>query len=182
MRLALTHALALLLLAGAGCATKIYQGPTSGRAAEAQIAVATSADRAFEPLDVKALAGKRVLIQVFGLTDRLEGESPEEAYVHGILNERVLRGGGMLSSSLDDAQVLLTCSLRASGVDIIRRDFPLFYNHHTFRGLTSASVVAYTLTNKVATGLIGPAQQLRAEAIYREIYIFYVFGPIQSRE
>ena len=36
-------------------------------------------------------AGKKVLVQVFGLTDRTEGESPEEAYVHGILNEKLLQ-------------------------------------------------------------------------------------------
>jgi hypothetical protein len=173
--------LVLLLIAGPACATKIYQGPTSGRAAEAQIAVATSADRAFDTLETKVLAGKRVLVQIFGLTERLEGESPEEAYVRGILVEKLLRGGAQLATSVDDAQVLLTVSLRAAGVDVIRRDVPLIYNHHTFRGLTSARVVAYNLSNRLASTILH-TQQVEAEAVYREIYIFYIIGPIQSRK
>jgi acetylglutamate synthase len=182
MRPAFTLALVVALAGlGAGCATKIYQGPTSGRAAEAQIAVATSADRAFEHLELRAAAGKKVLVQVFGLTDRTEGESPEEAYVHGILNEKLLREGAQLASGLDDAQVLLTCSLRSAGVDVTRRDVPLIYNHHTFRALTSARVVAYSLQNKIANAILF-AQPVEAQAIYRETYIFYIFGPIQGRE
>ncbi len=173
--------LALLSLASAGCATKIYQGPTSGRAAEAQIAVATSADRAFRHFDSRLLSGKRVFVEVHGLTERLEGESPEEAYVRGILVQKIMEGGAQLAPKIDEAQVLLSVSLRSAGVDIIRRDFPFIYNHHTFRALTSARVVAYNLTNKVASSIL-VTEQLEAEAIYREIYIFYIFGPIQQRQ
>src|SRR5262245_66251776 len=92
MRVALAVPLLFAALAGAGCATKIYQGPTSGRAAEAQIAVATSADRAFEQLNVKPLAGKKVVIEFYGLTERIERDSPEEAYEIGVLLEKIING------------------------------------------------------------------------------------------
>jgi hypothetical protein len=174
-------AVLLLSLAGPGCATKIYQGPTSGRAAEAQIAVATSVDRALTGFDTRPFSGRRVLIEVHGLTERLEGESPEEAYVRSALVEKLLHGGAQLASSIDDAQLLVSVTLQSAGVDIIRRDFPFIYNHHTFRALTSARIVAYNVTNKIASSIVS-SNQVRAEAIYREIYIFYVIGPIQSRE
>ncbi len=173
--------LAAATFLGAGCATKIYQGPESGRAAEAQIAVATSADRAFAKFDAAPFKGKRVMVQVFGLTERLEGDSPEEAYIRGLLVEKLLRGGAQLAASIDDAEILFSVALRAAGVDVIRRDFPFIYNHHTFRGLTSARIAAYSVRNKVASTIVAQ-QQVEAQAIYREIYIFYVFGPIQSRE
>jgi hypothetical protein len=184
MRSLLIVAASLVALAS-GCATKIYQGPTSGRAAEAQIVIAASADRAFGPLDVKTLAGKRLLVEVYGLTERLDRDSPEEAYVRSLLVEKLLSSGAQLAATLEDADVLVAVTLRSAGVDVIRRDFPFIYNHHTFRGLTSARVVAYNLTAgaggaKVASKVLF-SQKLEAEAIYREIYIFYVFGPIQQR-
>jgi hypothetical protein len=180
MRPLLAATLALLLGASSACATKIYQGPTSGRAAEAQIAAAESADRAFAAFDARAFSGKRVVLQVYGLTERLDAPSPEEAYVRSLLSERLLAGGATLAPDAKDAQVLLAVTLRSLGVDVIRRDVPLIYNHHTFRGLTSAKVVAYRLEKQVATGILS-SQQVEAEAIYREIYIFYAIGPITSR-
>jgi hypothetical protein len=175
----------LAATAAAGCATKIYQGPTSGRAAEAQIAAATSADRAFQKLELKALAGKKVHLEVVGLTERLERDSPEEAYVRGILVEQMLRERVPLATSIDDAEVLLVVTLRAAGVDVIRRDVPFIYGHHTFRGLTSARVVAYRLTRAkegaVASSIV-LAQQVEGQSIYREGYVLYIFGPIQTRE
>lgn len=164
-----------------GCATKIYQGPTSGRGAEQQLAVATSAERAFTTLDLRPLKGKRVAVEVYGLTDKLEGESPEEAFVRGLLVERLLREGASVAGARDDAEVLLTVGLRAAGVDVVRRDVPFIYNHTTFEGVTSAQVTAYTLRQKLATGIVSSAL-CEGGAIYREIYIFYFIGPIKQRE
>lgn len=173
--------LAWVSLAGSGCVTKIYQGPTTGRAGEPQIALAKSADRALEQFDAKVVAGKRVLIQVFGLTERLEGESPEEAYIHALLNEQVLRAGGQLAGEVKDAQVLLTCALRSAGVDVARRDVPLIYVHHQFRAVTSARILAATLQDRIATTVLHQ-QSVVGEATYTERYILYIFGPIQSRD
>jgi hypothetical protein len=181
MRKAAFLAVVSLLLLGSGCVTKIYQGPTSGRAAEAQLTVAKSADRAFEKVELKALAGKRVLVQVYGLTERFETESPEEAFVRGLLVQKLLEQGAKLAPSLDDADVLLAVTLRAAGVDIHRRDVPFIYNHHVFEAETSARLVAYTLANKVASGIVF-STECDGTALYRERYIFYFIGPLQSRE
>jgi hypothetical protein len=174
-------AFAALSVLFAGCATKIYQGPTSGRGAEQQLAVATSAERAFTAFDARPLRGKRVAVEVFGLTEKLEGDSPEEGFVRGLLVERLLREGASVAPTREGAEVLLAVSLRSAGVDVIRRDVPLIYNHTTFEGVTSAQVTAYALQQKVATSVISSAL-CEGDAIYREIYIFYAIGPIKQRE
>ncbi len=72
-------ALALVLApAPLGCATKIYQGPTSGRGAEQQLAVSGSAEGALKGLKVEPFAGKRVAVRVYGLTERGGATSAEE--------------------------------------------------------------------------------------------------------
>jgi len=171
----------LAALAGAGCATKIYQGPTSGRGAEQQLAVATSAERAFAGFDAVPFQKKRVLVEVYGLTDKLEGESPEEAFVRGLLVERLLKSGASVVARREDAEILLAVALRSAGVDVIRRDAPVFYHHTTFHGVTSARVTAYVLRNSLASQIFA-TQDLQGEAVYREIFIFYIFGPIEDRE
>lgn len=180
VRALLRLTLALGIGAGTGCATKIYQGPTSGRAAEAQIATAASAEKAFESLDATPFAGKRVLLEVVGLTERMDGPSPEEAFVRALLVEKLLGAGAVLAAKAEDAEVLLAVALRSAGVDIIRRDVPLIYNHHTFRGLTSARVTAYLLSQKAAMKVLS-AKTYEAESIFRETYIFYAIGPFQTR-
>ena len=173
-------AAALVLLLGAGCATKIYQGPTTGRAADAQIAISASTERALLKLDVSKLKGRRVKIEVYALTERLERDSPEEAYVRSILVEKLLTGGAQLAEKLEDAETLLAVTLRAAGVDIIRRDLFIFYNHHTFRALTSARIVAYDVSNGVSTR-IAHQQQVSAGAVYRETYWLSFIGPFFTR-
>jgi hypothetical protein len=174
--------LALALAIGAeGCATKVFQGPTSGRGAEQQLAVAASAERAFAAFDARPFKGKRVAVEVYGLTEKLEGESPEEAFVRGLLVERLLRGGATVAPTRDDADVLLAAELRSAGVDVITRQFPAIYYHVTFEGVASAQITAYALRQRLATDIIA-SQRCEGEAVYREIYIFYLFGPIKQRE
>jgi hypothetical protein len=163
----------------AGCATKVYIGPTSGRGAEPQLAISLSAERAFAALDVAPYRGKRVAVEVYGLTERLERDSPEEAFVRGLLVERLLRGGAMVAASRDDADMLMAVTLRSAGVDVVRRDFPPVYHHTTFEGVTSAQVIGYVLRGKAATAIASIAR-CEGTAIYREIYLFYIVGPIPS--
>ncbi|MFC1705633.1 hypothetical protein ACFL59_02290 [Planctomycetota bacterium] len=173
-------ALVAAALLSHGCATKIYQGPTSGRGAEAQQAVVMSAERALSRYDASRLRGKAVVIEVYGLAPRLEGESPEEGLIRSMLTERLLRGGAYVVGHREDADVVVLATLRTAGVDVIRRDFPMIYHHTTFRGLTSVRVSAMRLQRGDAVKVLDQ-KLFEAESIYREIYIFYVFGPITSR-
>jgi hypothetical protein len=177
----LRMAAVLLLALGSGCATKIYQGPTSGRAADAQTAIAVSSERAFNKLDVSKLKGRRVLVQVYGLTERFERDSPEEAYVRSLLVEKLLTAGAQLTDDVEKAQAILAVTLRAAGVDVIRREVFLIYVHHTFRALTSARVAAYDVTDKVATR-VAFQQEVAGGAIYREKYWLSFIGPFYDRE
>jgi hypothetical protein len=172
--------LGLVFAVATSCATKIYQGPTSGRGAESQQAVAMSAKRAFADFDVSALGGKRVVVEAYGLTERLEGESPEEAFCRLLLTEKLLENGVQVVGSRKDADVVLSATLEVVGVDIIRRDVPLLYHHTTFRGLTRARLAAYKISGDSILGTITKAE-VAAESTYRESYVFYIFGPITSR-
>lgn len=179
------HKAAQALLLGAalalgGCATKIYQGPTSGRSAEAQQAAALSVEHALARYDVEPLRGRAVAVEVYGLTERLEGESPEEAYVRALLNEKLLLAGARVVGGRAEAEVLLVATLRTLGVDIIRRDVPLIYHHTTFRGLASLRLSALGLEGDVVTRTLAK-QDVASESIFRETYIFYVIGPITTR-
>ncbi len=173
----------LAALVATGCATKIYQGPTSGRGAEQQLAVAASADAAFADLDAKPFAAKRVAIEVYGLTEKLEGLSPEEGFVRNLLIEKLAEAGATVVERRADAELLLTVGLEAAGVDVIRRDLPLIYHHTTFRGLVRARLVTYRLGEQGiggGSGAIVSVREVERQAIYREIYIFYLIGPIKS--
>jgi hypothetical protein len=163
------------------CATKIYQGPTSGRGAEQQQAVTRSAERALDAFNAKPFRGQKVAVEVYGLTPRVEGESPEEAFLRSLLTERLLEAGASVADSREKADVLLNATLRTVGVDVIRRDFPAIYHHTSFRGVTSVRLSTVGLEGDRAVRTIG-VQELEAESTYTEIYIFYIFGPIQSVE
>ena len=180
LALSLSLLCALLSVAAGGCATKIYQGPTSGRAAEAQQAVSMSLDHALARFDAKPFRGMSVALEVYALAERLEGESPEESYVRSLLTEKLLEAGAKVSKARADATVLLMATLRCAGVDIIRRDFPFIYHHTTFRGLASLRLTAMALEKESATRLLR-SQRLAATSIFREAYILYVIGPITTR-
>jgi hypothetical protein len=169
----------LALLASAGCASKIYIGPTSGRGAEQQLAVSTSAHRAFRGFDVEPLRGRAVAVEVYGLADKLEGLSPEEGFVRSLLVRRLVESGARVVEARSEADTLVSVSLDAAGVDVIRRDFPPIYHHTTFRGLTRGRLVVYTLREGSVVASTS-ASPFSGEAIFRESYIFYVFGPIDT--
>jgi hypothetical protein len=162
-----------------GCATKIYQGPTSGRGAEQQLAVSASAEEAFATFKVEPYAGKRVAIRVYGLTERGGGASAEEDYVKNLLTEKLFRKGVAVVEDLKAAELLLAVSLNAAGADVIRRDVPFVYHHTTFRGLVEAKVVAYELKDRTLASIVD-TQLVGHSVTYREVYIFYMIGPIRS--
>ncbi len=176
-----TTPLVLVLVLAVGCATKIYEGPTSGRAAEAQVAISLAADSALEAFDAEPYRAQAVAVEVYGLTEKLEGYSPEEGYLRSLVVRKLVQAGARVVEGRADADILLAISLDAAGVDVIRRDLPLIYHHTTFRGLVRGRAVAYSLRERAVTGIIA-ATGFSRESIYREIYIFYVFGPITTRE
>lgn len=169
-----------VLLGVTGCATKIYQGPTSGRGAESQQAVSRSLEKALEGFQADRLKGSKVVIEVYALTPRLDGDSAEERYLRGLLIERLLQAGATVVATREDANVLLAATLQTAGVDVIRRDVPFIYHHTTFRGVARLRLNALALQGR---SVIRPLSQakLGARSIYRETYIFYAIGPITTR-
>jgi len=172
----------LALVVVSGCATKVYQGPTSGRGAEQQLAVSAAALSAVEQMTLNDLKGKKVHLRVTSLTPRGGGtESPEERFIKNLLTEELVQIGAKLTTVPEKADRVLSILLRAMGVDIIRRDLPPIYHHTTFRGLVDARYVVYEMSNGLTKRILHRGWA-RAEANYTEMYIFYIIGPIKEFE
>ncbi|MHC4660066.1 MAG: hypothetical protein ACYS8W_00130 [Planctomycetota bacterium] len=159
-----------------GCASKIYVGPSSGRSAENQLLISRAADEAFKDLDLGEFKGKNVHLAVYGLAAKASAQGPEEAFIANHLVERLGKARARIVQRREDADIVLTVSLRIAGVDIVRRDFYYTYRHTTIRGVVEARIVGYD--NK--SGEIVFTRDALGVVVSRERYLFYIIGPYRS--
>jgi len=157
-----------------GCATKVYVGPGTGVSAESQTVLSRSLSDVIGRLDFSRFKEKRVKVELFGMGGTLGGR-PTQTLIFSLLIEKLLKDGVLLEDD-HSADVLLAVSVKVAGVDVVRRDFPPFYHHTSFRGCVSLHTVAYdTDTYKILD-----TQDVTAEYRYREHYWFYIIGPYRS--
>lgn len=173
-------AVAVAAVLASGCAWKIYQGPETGQSAEAMRVVAAAIDGVLAQIDLGPCRGEQVYVDVQALAPALaDRPSTGTGYVRAQLVERLVGEGCGLVDDPSQATVMLSVMVRAAGVDVIRRDFPPLYHHTTFRGLADARVVVYRMEDGRLREVLRSlwAEQ---ETYYREIYLFYIIGPITS--
>jgi len=163
--------LSLALLSA--CATKRYEGPFSGRSADSQLATSAALDKVISSTSLAALAGKRVFIQAFSLTERIGDQgSPEELFLMGWFSEKLRREGAQVVERKEEAEIFLSILARAIGVDVVRRDFPFVIYVESTRGRVDLHLVAFD-----PGGQILFTQDRREKVTFREVYLFYLIGP-----
>jgi len=157
-----------------GCATKRYEGPFTGRSADSQLATSLALDKVIASTSLATLAGKRVYVQAFSLTERTGGEkSPEEIFLTAWFSERLRRDGAQVMERKEDADILLSVLARAIGVDVVRRDFPFIVYIESTRGRVDLHLVAFDRDGRVLF-----TQDRNDRVNFREIYLFYLIGPL----
>lgn len=167
----------LILLAAfllSACATKRYEGPVSGRSADSQLATSYALDKVISSTSLTALAAKRVYIQAFSLTERAgEERSPEELLLLAWFSEKLRRDGAQVVERKEEAEIVLSIMAKAIGVDVVRRDFPFIIYVESTRGRVDLHLVAFD-----PHGQILFTQDRKEKVTFRELYLFYLIGPI----
>ena len=102
--------LALLLSGLIGCTGGIRH-TTTARAAEEMLLVSTAAERAVDAYPTEHLTGKRVWI------DESYFESIDKNFVMSCVRERIVEGGAVLESSVDEAELVLELRNATLGVN-----------------------------------------------------------------
>ena len=167
---------AFVLVLAAGCATRRYVGPTTGRSADMQIAVSMALDNVLSSVSFDKFAGEKCFLEVFSLAETFGGESPENAVIRGAFAERLARDGVLLVTDPATAEIRLSVRARVIGVNIIRRDFPPLYYRETTTAVVDLHMVVYS----------GPDRKLRDQLDARrrlhlaQSYILYIIGPFES--
>jgi hypothetical protein len=172
--LLLALSLLLPLLLSSGCATKRYEGPFSGRSADSQLATSTALDKVISSTSLTDLAGKRVYVQAFSLTERGgEERSPEELFLAAWFAERLRRDGAQVVERKEEAEILLCILAKAIGVDVVRRDFPFVVYIESTRGRVDLHLVAFDQEGRILF-----TQDRKEKVTFREVYLFYLIGPL----
>lgn len=163
-----------LLLSAAGCATNRYQGPTSARSADFQIATSQAIEKALNKVSFSGYEGKKVWIEVFTLTQRVGNESPEEGFIKNWAGEMLRRNNAAVALSEAGSDLRLDIRAKAVGVTKTRRDFiPVYYSERT-SGVAELHLTAYDSK----TGGILFTQDVSGKTGYTQVYWVYMFGPI----
>lgn len=160
----------------AGCATRRYVGPTTGRSADMQRATSLALEDALRPVSFAKIAGKKCLVEVVSLAESRAGESPENAVARGILAEKLVRDGVVVVSDPSAAEVRLSVRARSLGVDTLRRDFPLLYYRETTTGTCDLHATLYSAPGWT----ILDQWDARARVHLAQVYWFYIVGPFES--
>lgn len=162
-----------LLLFISACATERYQGPVSGISANAQLTQTLALGKVVDRLDFSGYSGKKVFLDVVTLTERLTERSPEEAFIHSWLTEKLFDQGVRVVDAEADADLRLTVRARAFGVDRIRRDLPFIYYAEVTRGLADFHFALYDLKEE---RLLATFDRFERVSV-RESFWFYIIGP-----
>ncbi|MDH7498948.1 MAG: hypothetical protein QHH30_01000 [candidate division NC10 bacterium] len=165
--------LLLSLFLCCACATKRYEGPFSGRSADSQLATSAALDKVISSTSLSALAGKRVSIEAFSLTERIGDQgSPEELLLRAWFSEKLRREGAQVVERPEEAEVFLSIMARAIGVDVVRRDFPFIIYIESTRGRVNLHLVAFDTGGQILF-----TQDRQEKVTFREIYLIYLIGP-----
>lgn len=165
-----------LLLFLSACATQRYQGPISGLSADARITETSALGKVIEHLDLAPYSGKKIFLDVVTLTERYTERSPEEAFIHSWLIEKLVEQGIRIVSSEADADLRFTARARALGVDRTRRDLPLIYYAEITRALADFHFVLYDLKEE---RILSSFDRV-GRASLRESFWFYMIGPFRT--
>jgi len=170
-------ALLLAALLSSACATKRYIGPTSGRSADSQLATSYALDKVLSSAtSLSALSGKRVYIEAFSLTEHQgEERSPEEHLLRAWFSEKLRQQGTQVADRKEEAEAVLSIVAKAMGVDVVRRDFPPIIYIESTRGLVDLHLAAFDPQGKILF-----TEDKRGKAVFRDYYLFYLFGPLTS--
>lgn len=170
-------ALLLAALLSSACATKRYIGPTSGRSADSQLATSYALDKVLSSAtSLSALSGKRVYIEAFSLTEHQgEERSPEEHLLAAWFSEKLRQQGTQVVERKEEAEAVLSIAAKAMGVDVVRRDFPPIIYIESTRGLVDLHLAAFDPQGKILF-----TEDKREKAVFRDYYLFYLFGPLTS--
>ncbi len=162
-----------LLFLLSACATERYQGPISGISANAQLTETLALGKVVDRLDFSGYSGKKAFLNVVTLTERLTERSPEEAFIHSWLTEKLTEQGVRVVLSETEADLRLTARARAFGVDRIRRDLPFIYYAEVTRGLADFHFALYDLKEE---RLLTTFDRFESVSV-RESFWFYIIGP-----
>jgi len=170
-------ALLLAVLLSSACAIKRYIGPTSGRSADSQLATSSALNKVLSSAtSLSALSGKRVYIEAFSLTEHQgEEQSPEEHLLGAWFSEKLRQQGTQVVDRKGEAEAILSITAKAMGVDVVRRDFPPIIYIESTRGLVDLHLAAFDLQGKILF-----TEDKREKAVFRDYYLFYLFGPFTS--
>jgi len=163
-----------IVFTACGCASKIYVGPTTGISAEGQVVLQRALEDVIDGLELDKFKKKRVRVELYGGPGVL-GVAARRTLIYSLIANRLLKEGARLEDD-HGADCILSVSVLAYGVDVVRRDLPPFYHHTSFRGTAALRAVAYV----PATFQILSTVQAGSTWVWRERYWFYVLGPYQS--
>ena len=169
----------LLALLAAGCATNRYVGPTSGRSAQVQESTAVAIEKALEKLPWERLGGRTIAVRVASLTERSGGRSPEEDYLEEAVLVRGASAGTTPARNGAVPDVEIRVLARALGVSRTRRDFIPLYYAEVVDGVADLRVSAYR--QEAGRSALLWSQDVAGRAYRRKAYIFYMFGPSETR-
>ena len=172
-----------LCVASAGCAS--VKTSNTARTANEQLLVSNSVDRALSKVDFRPLDGSRVFLQEKYL------DSVDKSYLLGSVRHRILRAGGMLVDSADEADVVM--ELRSGAVGTNNSETFLgvpeitlpgmltlpeirFFSRSSQEGYAKIGLVVYDAKSKAVLGEGGVTS---AESTDRN-WIVMGFGPFQS--
>lgn len=164
------------LLFLSACATERYQGPISGISANAQLTETLALGKVVDRFDLSGYSGKKVFLDVVTLTERLTERSPEEAFIHSWLTEKLSEQGVRVVLSEAEADLRLTARARAFGVDRMRRDLPFIYYAEITRGLADFHFALYDLKE---ARLLTTFDRFEKVSV-RESFWFYMIGPFRT--
>ena len=168
--------LVIALLATAGCATRRYAGPTTGRSADMQKATSAVLDKAVQSSSFATYAGKRCTLEIVSLAENFWGESPENAALRGAFAEKLARDGVIVSPDADPLDLHISVRARVIGVNVVRRDFiPVFY-----RETTTAMADFHLTVYSRADWKILEQRDVRERLHLAQMYWLYFIGPFES--
>lgn len=169
---------AVALIATAGCATRRYVGPTTGRSADMQKATSMALDKAVQSASFAKYSGKRCTLEVVSLAENFGGESPENAAIRGALVEKLVRDGVIVEPGDGQSDLRLSVRARVVGVNVVRRDFPPVF----YRETTTAVVDLHMTLFSRGDWKILEQRDARERLHLAQMYWLYIIGPYESLE
>jgi hypothetical protein len=168
-------AAALLVLAAAGCATAVYEEPTSGPGATYETTFATAIEKVVARADLRAARGKKVF--VLGFAGRPgEGRPSVDRFVANRAALRVVEDGGAVTTSAREAALWLIPVVRVAGGATTHREYRMYgypvYVHDSDWRVVSLALLLYDR----ASGVLEDAATRGSWHLRVDSFILDIFG------